>query len=124
MLGGRKWDKAIASYEKALLVDPRHGPAHLGLGLAALEQNRAQAAIEHFRRAVSVHPTSAMFYYYLGKAYELSGDKDRARSRYRYAVRLDPKNVHVRLALGLPVRGDKSDEKARARAAAMRPTGI
>jgi Tfp pilus assembly protein PilF len=65
-----------------------------------------------------------MFYYYLGKAYELGGDTERARSRYRYAMRLDPKNGQVRFVLGLPVQGEKADEKARARAASMRPTGI
>src|SRR6185503_21216749 len=49
-------DEAIASYRKALELNPRLARAWSGFGLAALAVGRPGEAEAHFRRALEIEP--------------------------------------------------------------------
>lgn len=80
-----------------------------------LASDRPAAAIRHARRALELFPDDGTLTYYLGRAYEESGDLDGARSQYREAVRLDIgfTEAWYRLAV-LERRGGDRDEADRA----------
>ena len=79
-------DRAIASYEEALKVDPVSARSHRDLGLALLRARRTPEAIDRLEAAQRIEQTSEGFAY-LADAYLAAGNRDesarqRALSRY------------------------------------------
>nr|WP_321526287.1 tetratricopeptide repeat protein [uncultured Cohaesibacter sp.] len=69
-------------------------------GTAFARLNRHDKAVECFRAALAINPTSARVHYYLGAALEDAGDLVAARHCFTEALRLDPEDVgtHCQLA--------------------------
>jgi tetratricopeptide (TPR) repeat protein len=80
-------DQAIASYERALTLDPGSARSHRDLGLALLRAKRSQAAIGHLEGAQKVEPT-AEGYAYLADAYNALGDRDESARQRALAQQL------------------------------------
>lgn len=79
--------EAIATFEKALSIDPRHLQALLGLGHVHLQAGADDAALERYREALASDPTALPAYAgaaaaYLRTARVIAGRAD--------AVKLDP----------------------------------
>jgi tetratricopeptide (TPR) repeat protein len=75
------FDQAIASYERALTLDPGSARSHRDLGLALLRAKRAQEAIAPLTAAQKLEPT-AEGYAYLADALNVIGDREEsARQR-------------------------------------------
>lgn len=66
------------------------------LGKAQIRYDRPAEAVETFRRAVDYYPTDARAHLYLGAAYEVQGDRGKARLHLVRAGQLDPGNAEVR----------------------------
>lgn len=70
---------AIASYQKALELDPTSPPLRLELGSIYVAQRNYEAAIAHFAVAVALKPDLANAHYNLAHAHLQKGNIDAAR---------------------------------------------
>jgi tetratricopeptide (TPR) repeat protein len=79
--------------------------ARIGLARELVEMSDARGAIDLLRSTVDSHPTTpygaeALAHFVLGRAYEASGDRDRALTEWRSAIATapsdDPDNVRAR----------------------------
>ncbi|HEU4689620.1 MAG TPA: tetratricopeptide repeat protein [Vicinamibacterales bacterium] len=81
------FDQAIASYERALTLDPNGARSHRDLGLALLRAKRPQEAIAHLAAAQKLEAT-AEGYAYLADAYNATGDREESARQRALAVQL------------------------------------
>jgi tetratricopeptide (TPR) repeat protein len=68
------YDAAIASYEKALSVNPRYAEAHHNMGLSYFAQGNNDWAIAAYKNALAINPDLAQTNNYLGMAYYAAGN--------------------------------------------------
>jgi tetratricopeptide (TPR) repeat protein len=86
-------DDAIASYRRAIELDPKSPRAYCFLGTTLAEKGQALEAIACFRKAIDLDPTefwAERVYNNLGNALLLQGQVDEAIACYRKAIELDP----------------------------------
>ncbi len=81
------FDQAIASYERALTLDPGSARSHRDLGLALLRAKRPQEAIGHLAAAQKLEPT-AEGYAYLADAYNATGDREESSRQRALALQM------------------------------------
>ena len=96
----RRFQEAIACYERSLGLDPSVVQSHLDLATAYLEEGQPEKAIARWRfvlsRALPVPREIAApgeIHFGLGRAYEALGDRERALAEYIRASSEDPGNV-------------------------------
>lgn len=94
-------DEAAKAEQAALVLDPRNGAAHNGLGLLLIEQNRTDEARQAFKRAAAADASSAEYLTNLGNATRASGDRAGAEAAYRAALALDPGSANALNGLGV-----------------------
>ena len=86
--GGKYYD-AIQEYQRALDVQPTYSLAHFRLGEAMFYQKNYQAAANAFRAALGgdLDPkwTEVWSHIYIGKVYDLLGQRERAVNEYTLA---------------------------------------
>lgn len=80
-------EPAAKAFRQVLATNPEHAYAHFGLGRCHLAQNRASEAIAALDRAAQLNPKLNV-YYHLGIAYQSKGDKSKAITAFRQALRL------------------------------------
>lgn len=73
-----KSDKGIQELRIAVGIDPSLYEAHVTLGRALLQRNRADEALQHLRSAADLAPTNPEPHYQLALAYRRLGLKDKA----------------------------------------------
>ncbi|MDP3736638.1 MAG: tetratricopeptide repeat protein [Hyphomonadaceae bacterium] len=54
-----KYDEAVADLESALIYEPRHFGAWIGLGMIFESIERPEAALKAYRKALEIHPHAA-----------------------------------------------------------------
>ncbi len=81
---------AIASFDRALLLDGGLGNAWLGRGLCRIRRGAAQAGRQDLLIAAAVEPRRSLLRSYLGKALAEAGEPERARHEMELARELDP----------------------------------
>lgn len=86
---------------RAEKVAPESAFVHLGHGRLQTALRRYKDAKESFERAAALDRGSPEPAYWLGKAYQQSGDLARAAEAYTLALRLDPNHRAAAAALGL-----------------------
>jgi Tfp pilus assembly protein PilF len=96
-----RWEQAIAAYEKALALNPRHADAHMNLGNVLRDRGRLQEAIESYRRAEALSPSHPEIHNNLAVALQESGRTDEAIASFRRALTLKPTHVEALNNLGL-----------------------
>lgn len=105
--------EAIASYRKALGLQPDLYEAKLNLGVLLLKTKQNDEALKVLESAVSAKPAEFRPNYYTGVAALASGDLAKAEALLRKASQLDPKSADAEAALGrLLARQDNLDEAA------------
>jgi len=87
----KKYDEAIAKYQKAIEFDPKDAFAYNGWGFSLKNQKKYDEAIAKFRKAIELDPKYA--YPYNGWGFVLLNQKryDEAIAKYQKALELDPK---------------------------------
>jgi tetratricopeptide (TPR) repeat protein len=95
----QKLPEAKSEYERAIALDPKMAAAYLNLGLTLIPSDPA-TAVEPLSKAVDLLPAEAEPKYFLGVAYERSGNSIAAIAQYQAAEKLDEKHFDTRLALG------------------------
>ena len=86
-------DEALVSYHRSVAADPNLPKARFILALALLERwgtSRAGEAIEHLQSAIRLEPDYLLAHYYLGLAFEQSGNRSGAAGAYLQALRINP----------------------------------
>ena len=86
----RDWDAAKAFYRTALGPERDRADAAFGLGMLHLRDGRPETAMEYLALAYARAPWSPRVNYYLGEAFGMLGDADRARRHLRKTQYWDP----------------------------------
>src|SRR5207248_10187360 len=95
----KSWDQAIASYHKALDLEPNDPDTHYNLALALKYKGDPKQAADEFQAALRLKPNWADAHYGLGATrYDLN-DQASALNELRAAVNLDPTNISARRLL-------------------------
>ena len=94
-------DEARRSHARALEINPRHGPAYLGLGEIALQRSSIASAVQFLRHGVALLPKSSIAWLLLGAA---QGDADGAAGQGDGATTLDDAVASLRTATRLAPR--------------------
>src|ERR1700757_5299751 len=89
----KSWDEAIASYRKALEVEPNDALTHYDLALALKYKGEAKQAVDEFQAALRLKPKWADAEYGLGAAFYDLHDLPAAAKELQTAVALAPANA-------------------------------
>ncbi len=92
--------EAIAAYDRALSMNPKHVDALINRGMLSYDQAELEKAAECFERAVALAPDNATARFNLGSVLEEVGKLGEARQHLRLAVRFNPRyaDAHYNLA--------------------------
>ena len=88
----QKYGVAEKYYCDALKLEPDFIIALRGLGQNYMAMERAADAVAILEKALKKHPRSAESYFYLAKAYSLSGEYKKAVSAYNKVIELAPES--------------------------------
>jgi aminopeptidase N len=111
-----KYYEAIQEYQKALDVQPTYSLAHFRMGEAMFYQKNYQAAANAFRSALggdgNPRWTEAWGHIYIGKIYDLLGQRERAVNEYSLAQHTNDDTAGAQQEAGRylqkPYNGDNS----------------
>jgi tetratricopeptide (TPR) repeat protein len=104
-------DGAIASYRKAIQIDPNSVGAHLGLGHALRARDDIDGAIASYKKALEIDPKFVFAYNGLGNVLVDKKDLDGAIKSYQRAIEIDPSYAYAYTGLGNAYRfADRLDE--------------
>lgn len=81
----QQFDKAIASFEKAIALKPQNAHFYFSMAQAYFYADRIEEAIRALKRAVGINPDFAEAYFNLASAYGMQGQRDLAREYLRQA---------------------------------------
>ena len=124
--GARKWDEAVAAYQKAVALNPKAGAAYNSLGYAQLAQNHPDEAIAAFKKYAEINPTEPNPADSLGEALIRAGRFAEAEAAFAQALKISPSffGAWEGIAKARAMRGDWAGSYQavdKARAAAARP---
>lgn len=85
-------DRAQASYEAVLRLDPDHAHAWNRVGAILAQRGDLEAAQRALERALSLNPRLAAAHSNLGNVHYQRGDYTQALLCYQQAIALDPRN--------------------------------
>jgi Tfp pilus assembly protein PilF len=107
------YERAIASFKRAVAADPTNGRARLDLAYTLLTVGRDGEAIESFKAAVQLDPDNIQVRSQLGYLYIQHGRTRDALQEFLVVEKLDPTNYQVKNQLGFLY--DKLGDKEQAR---------
>ena len=116
-------DDAIASFHRALALDPRHALARYNLALALNRSDRTSEAIEQLKQTLTID-SRAQTHYMLGVMYFHLGDFDNATRELSTAIDAEPRYAEAHATLGTVFKArrdwDRAEHELR-RAIALNP---
>ena len=96
-----KHDQSIASYQKAIAINPDLALAHNNLGIAYGEQGKYDLAIKSYQKAIAIKPDYTKAHNNLGAAYVEQGKHDLAIASYQKAITISPDYTKAHYNLGV-----------------------
>ncbi len=119
-VAAQDWERATASYRKALTDQPADGAlsaklamSHNNLGVALSRKGQWDEALACYREAIKVNPKNAVAHSNLGGALSRKGQWDEAIPFCRKAIELDPKYARAHFRLGQALLGKRRYGEAR-----------
>ncbi len=94
-LGEGDYEKSVADFARATVLNPQDAETLNNYGLALFKQGDVYAAIESFKKGLILAPSDAQMLCNLGAAYQITGAQDIAISHYRQALVIDPDFNHA-----------------------------
>ena len=104
-IGLRNLEGAIASFSRALQINPGFAPAHNNLGIALKDQGRLDEAIASFSKAVQLKLDFAEAHNNLGIALKNQGRLKEAVASFGKALQLKPGYAEAHNGLGTALQG-------------------
>jgi len=92
-------EEAVASFEKALDLDPTFARAHVAMGYSLMQLERPDVAAKHFERATEYDPRNMLAHLNLGIRYLDTGRPDRAIDVLERALDIVPGEPRCRAQL-------------------------
>jgi len=89
------YDEAVTILQQATQVEPNEALLWYSLGDAQRGAKKYPEAIESYQKAIAIKGTVAEYHNNLGKAYEKSGQIDKAVKEFDNAAQLDPNNASM-----------------------------
>jgi tetratricopeptide (TPR) repeat protein len=91
---------ALASYEKAIAIQPNFSVGQRELGMLLFNQKNYGAAVPRFERAIALGVDDAPLYNFLGICYSQTHQLQKSIRSHQAALKLDPKlaEAHLNLA--------------------------
>ena len=105
---------ATTQYEKALALDPSHGPSLFRLGALSTEAGEHEQAMDYWQRYVDATGGTATAWTNLAVAAEVAGQRGEAEEAYRNAITADPADRTPRVNLGMLLAKDGRLQEAAA----------
>src|SRR5436305_5135401 len=96
----RRFEEAIAGFERALPACPPRATILLGLGQSQLMAGRLDASLSSLREAARLEPQNVQTHKVLGDALYLAGKEPEAERSLQDALALDPHYEPALYALG------------------------
>jgi tetratricopeptide (TPR) repeat protein len=100
LLNRRKFDEAGAVISELLRRNRSDVDAMILQGRLQLAQNNPKDAINSIQGALKTEPDSAPGHFYLGVAFDVTGENSRAEAEWRESSRLRPDYIEAQRALG------------------------
>jgi predicted TPR repeat methyltransferase len=94
-------DEAIASYERAIALNPKHSNAYSNLGVLLRAKGRLEQAESAYRTAIELNPDNPDCYHNLGVLLSATGRTPEAVTYYCKALTLKPEYAEARRLLAL-----------------------
>jgi Flp pilus assembly protein TadD/2-polyprenyl-3-methyl-5-hydroxy-6-metoxy-1,4-benzoquinol methylase len=117
-------EQAATLYRKVLTDDPKCADALHLLGMIALQEGQAKAALEFIRRAIDLNDREASYHFHLAFALQTLNDMQGAVAGYRQAMALKPDDPDIYNNMGNALAALGKPEEAVAafhRALALQP---
>jgi tetratricopeptide (TPR) repeat protein len=92
---------AFADEEKSPENKVKDAGYYNHLGISYSKSGKIQEAIEMYKQAIRINPTSPTAYYNIGIVYSKSGKYQEAREMYKQAIKIDPDYTKAHYNLGL-----------------------
>jgi regulator of sirC expression with transglutaminase-like and TPR domain len=89
-MGREEWDKALATFDEAVRLDPNSAGAHHGRGAARLMKGQLDAAVKDLDAAVRLDPKDPAALYTRGHVWVSKGDWGRAVADFTRVLELRP----------------------------------
>ena len=105
-------ETAIASYKKAIDVDPTYKQGFISLGLLYFYNNQLQEALNVYLALSERYPNYASVYCSIGLVYMKNNEMEKAIKYLKKAVELEPNNLIFLLDLSSMYIDTKATEKA------------
>jgi adenylate cyclase len=113
----KEHDKAIASAEQAIALNPNGASAYKQLGVVLIVSGRAEEGIKLIEKAIRLNPIPPSHYLQdLGYGYSKLGRYEDAIEVYEEALRLSPNSLFAHLGLTATYSASGREEKARRQA--------
>ena len=94
-------NEAVRADQAALTLAPDSAAAHNGLGLLAIDNDKAGDAVKAFERAAAIDSNNAPYWANLGNARRATGDRAGAEQAYRRALEADARTADAANGLGV-----------------------
>ncbi|NJN29428.1 MAG: tetratricopeptide repeat protein [Synechococcales cyanobacterium RM1_1_8] len=86
---------ALAAFDQAIALDPRHAPAHNNRGNALGELQRQAEALAAYERALALAPTYHRAWFNKGQLLTQLGAYGNALEAYGQAIQLQPDPIYL-----------------------------
>ncbi len=100
-MGEGKLSQAISAFQDVLLVNPRHTPSYLLLGIIYTRKGEIDRAIEVLRQAVEIDESLLAGHLLLGQAYAATKENKKAIAAFERAIDVNPDYPGGHYYLGL-----------------------
>ena len=101
LLDQRRLPDALASYRRALEIQPNFAEAHCNLGIVQHQLGHLDEAVMSYRRAVEIKPDFVTAHYNRANALLQLGQLEDAAANYRRALELQPEFAEAHCNLGI-----------------------
>jgi tetratricopeptide (TPR) repeat protein len=95
----KEYDNALKQFEECIKRDWKMTDAYIEKGIILFERKNYTEALKVFNMAATVSNTDADAYYWMGRCFENTGDKENAILNYERAFALDDSFIEARAAI-------------------------
>ena len=91
----KKWDLALADYNKAIQINPDFAQAYINRGFVYHEQKKWDLALADYNKAIQINPEFAQAYNNRANLYSEQKKWDVALADYNKAIQINPKGAYI-----------------------------